>query len=386
MRMRRRHLRESTTVPGALEVHIPITKNNQGGDMPVLEHITVPVLAAHGVNLLELKGLLDILSDLRGLGPDDPVFGDMLNPSRFMNPKNNQIMLRLHGQRTKFHEPYYEIIHRYCPGLPKELGTKHHAFRRGGLFAVRQMARASLRLGGDGLMLFLKTFGRWKSLESMLKYIVHDRDEMAAIAGGWELEATSPLTKLAAGPEPTADQRRACMLAAIAAQAVQPTQDAPALPTTTPHQLLLEPPALPTTTSPNATDPATTTTTLQALPLPPPPPPPQTSADDDTFEVTDVLCWRWVRGRKAYLVQWTGSAPDSWHFGEDLAALGDRLSEVPELDEAICDVCASLDARHPQFGAMLLCSTDGCGGARHVKCDNRTRVPSGTWWCIQCRE
>ncbi|XRA97084.1 hypothetical protein NFJ02_03g99600 [Pycnococcus provasolii] len=56
--------------------------------------------------------------------------------------------------------------------------------------ARKQCVRAGYT--GDGLMLFLRAFGRWKKLDSMLKYIVIDKEEFVRALGGADAAGTQP--------------------------------------------------------------------------------------------------------------------------------------------------------------------------------------------------
>ena len=105
-------------------------------------------------------------------------------------------------------------LERLAPASPFRLSTKTHAFRRGGISNVR---RHCVRLGfccGDGLLIFLRVFGRWKSSSSVLQYLVLEKDEMVNVlrgqVGGLAAPSASAsgdmerdFAALAEGPEPS---------------------------------------------------------------------------------------------------------------------------------------------------------------------------------------
>ncbi|XRB10868.1 hypothetical protein RI054_01g06820 [Pseudoscourfieldia marina] len=316
IRMKRRHLRPSTTHADAWDIHIPYTKNNQDGQQ-LLQDLTIAGKPAYGVNLHEIIVTHLALMDARGLDGSAPLFGDIRDPTRQLAEKGSTMMDRLHKSSPQ-HEAYYSVLERLTGDTAhRELGTKTHAFRRGGLFAARQMAQQQ-GLTGDGLMLFLKTYGRWKDARSVLQYLVYDRDEMLRYAGGispqsHEDDITRRASQLALSPEPSPAQQRAAMLMLIDPNAIQTLVQTTRL--ADPSQ-----PALPSTEPPPRNTP-------RSLVADPPSPHSDTSSEDAqeyTVETIEARRFNSQTRRAEYRVKWLGYDERTWeprsNFGRSFHA------------------------------------------------------------------
>ncbi|GHP03450.1 hypothetical protein PPROV_000220500 [Pycnococcus provasolii] len=123
IRMKRRHLRPSTTHADAWDIHIPYTKNNQDGQQ-LLQDLTIAGKPAYGVNLHEIIVTHLALMDARGLDGSAPLFGDIRDPTRQLAEKGSTMMDRLHKSSPQ-HEAYYSVLERLTGDTShRELGIR----------------------------------------------------------------------------------------------------------------------------------------------------------------------------------------------------------------------------------------------------------------------
>lgn len=361
------------TVPGGLLVHVRYAKNNQEGDTTYTT-VAIARVTADGIDIGELLDVHRALLDLRGCSdPTTPLFGDMDDPSRQLSEKGQAIMQRLH-KNTPHHEAYYETIERHAPDVPRVLRTKAHAFRRGGITHYRKYC---IKAGytGDGLITFLRAFGRWKSVDSLMKYLAVDAEEMVGIVAG-----DSRFFRLAAAPEPSDTQREAAQLAIITDALEHTTLTATRAPPPTPPTatLALPPPPPPqiAAAAGNAPDSATVT----VAPVPPPPP------LDTDLAVRHIPYRRNSANGWQFLVEWdTPTFLATWQPRSDLPHVA--LREVPALpaglDGILCTECDLPHDPHPAYGTFLLCDSCSRRGG-HLSCMGLTSVPPGAWLCTHC--
>ena len=171
---------------GGIELWIPWTKNNQGGDH--VELMRVVIATVEGITGMDVGAIFDFhdfLLDQARVDVDGPLFGQQKDPARQLKRKSVAVMDRLtanFGDRSQ-HIAYYDILSRWGCTSTTRLRSKTHAFRRGGITYLRDRLRERGAHHFDMLHTLLQ-HGRWKSVSSLNIYLTVDDKRVLELFDG----------------------------------------------------------------------------------------------------------------------------------------------------------------------------------------------------------
>jgi integrase len=156
-------------VPGSVHIFVRKSKTDQhsvGRTLPVAGR------TAGGLDLGEAISRLRIAQLARGGIATGPLFQDMQHAGRGLKTAASMIQ--------RLETEYFPALERNGVVLLHDFKLSGHSFRRGGITAIRDAARAS-RMSTADLRQLLLVFGRWRDPRSLDIYLVEDWEELTRL-------------------------------------------------------------------------------------------------------------------------------------------------------------------------------------------------------------
>lgn len=157
-------------VKGTWHLFIPFSKTDQEG---VGNTLPVPTCSDTGLNLAKVMAAHRAMMRMCGMKAEAHLFGQQRNPLRPLT--SAQTILR------RLRVTYFPQLALRGLAIPDHVRFAGHSFRRGGINAIRDGARAA-GLDDAALRTQLMRFGRWVSEESLLLYLRDNWEQLAALS------------------------------------------------------------------------------------------------------------------------------------------------------------------------------------------------------------
>jgi len=156
-------------IKGTVHLFIAFSKADQAGVGAVLP---IACKTKSGLNIVAALHLHQRIMKARGVPTEGPLFGCQDKPLRRLASADS-ILRRLR------HVYFPELAARGLE-IPNGVRFSGHSFRRGGINAIRDMARAAGR-DDASLRTLLMRYGRWRDERSLLVYLADNFTELARL-------------------------------------------------------------------------------------------------------------------------------------------------------------------------------------------------------------
>ncbi len=147
-------------VPGTIHIIVRRSKTDT-----VARQLPVTLQTDTGLNVGAILDRLHRLRQAMGIAADAPIFGTMDDPNKMLGSASTFI--------DRLAEVYFPRMKSDGFTFPSGFHVSGHSFRRGGITAIRDAARAA-GMEDAQLQTLLMQFGRWRDPRSVLVYLVEN--------------------------------------------------------------------------------------------------------------------------------------------------------------------------------------------------------------------